>query len=302
MLAIVIGYSVFAILTLLKNRNKNIVMGLFDSLITINLGDSFTPDAGIEAIKQELQHSPEAQFYDLPKGFVGKLRSCLDDCEVQFFYPDAASKPKWLDYPTESLPNRVKADYYGQDMYVGEVNFPHQSFDVIWRSGKVYDIGRVRVDKCLRCSFRRKVRRKDTGQDVRIGSVINRDEWDEFIGSELKAAKGEAIISNLPLTIMKDFWPLILRRDFRLVLPPETHIPFNLKANNRVRILPGMVKLESIVYGLKVNCGVICLPHIILGIGWDEENVVSVRTFEQSECVNCLKQIYKMAWRFCLRP
>jgi hypothetical protein len=217
------------------------LMSLFRGLITINVGDSLEPEAGIAAIKQALQRSHRVQFYDLPKKFIDEFQPYLDNRRVQLFLPAGVNKPDWLDSEEEHLPSRVQAEYYGRNMYVGGINLASQTFDVLWSRGKVYDISRLRQDKCLRCSIRREIRHLDDRPNVRMGSVISQDTHDEFIRTELNYSD-EGIIANIPPSIIEKFLPLIRKQNFRLLLPTKTDFRPDLATKGGVRALPRLAR------------------------------------------------------------
>jgi hypothetical protein len=275
-------------------------MNFLSGLIKINIGDSFNPDVGIKVLKQALEHSRQAQLYDLPGKLLDELRPCLPSHNLQIFLPDTTKKPDWLKIGVEPLPCRIKTTYHGNNMYLGGIKLAHQSFDVVWSRSRIYEINRVRLDKCIRCSLRHKLHSLEPHHKPRLGSVISRETFDDFIHTELECAE-EGIIANLPFQLLRKFLPKIKAQNFRLLLPNGTGNSPELVVGGGVRILPGLVKIHSEVNGQRVNCGGICLPHMHLGIGWDNEDMISLRTFEWPECVNCLKHTYDTAWHLSRR-
>ena len=196
--------------------------------------------------------------------------------------------------------NRLKAVYHGQTMIVGSVILPKIIFDITWWDDEIYDISALTVSKCLNCSHRLRASSKNEGNEALLGSILTVPQAVIEIERHLRQSDW-AFFTNIPTQVITEFMEVLHGKEIKIVLPHGVCVPDHLKKVKNKRAFPNLVKTSSHVHGREVQCGGICLPHIHFGIGWDENEIVSVRSLELSECVKCMHNAHKFGWHFCKR-
>ncbi len=231
---------------------------------------------------------------------LAEITPYLTNKDVTIYLPPKAKVATKLRPYLSSIKNRIKATYHGQLMSVGCIRLSRMLFDIIWQDDEIYDITALTLSKCLTFSHRLNLHSKNTRTELIFGSVLPVSQAVKEIEQHLQKSAW-ALISNLPPVIISQFTNNLHTKDIKLILPHGAKVTPQLKTVRQKRSLPGLVKTSSRIYGREVQCGGICLPNIHFGISWEEDEMVSVRTLELVECIECAHWAHKFGWHFCKR-
>ncbi len=273
---------------------------MLQNIVHLKAGETYALAKGIEVIKEYINDAYSVKIYDPPPSLLNEITPYLANKEITIYLPPKTKIAKDLRPYLAGIKNRIKATYHGQIMTVGCIRLANIIFDIIWQDNEIYDISALTVSKCLACSHRLNLYDKATRNNLIFGSVLATSQAVNEIEGHLRQVDW-ALFTNVPPEMVSSFSNVLQNKKIKLILPHGAEIPPHLKTIKHKRVFPGLLKTSSRVYGREVQCGSICLPHIHFGIGWEKDEIISVRTFELPECVQCVLNAHKLGWHFCKR-
>jgi hypothetical protein len=269
-------------------------------LVTLKAGETYEVAQGIEAIKRAVRRAHSVQIYDPPSRLLSELTPYLAGKQVTIYLLPRDKVADQLHPQVVRIKNRIKAAYHGRTMFLASIRLTRVMFDIIWRGDRIYDISAITISKCLHCTHRANIHSSAEHNGLKLGSVLPVSQALMEIERHLRQAAW-AFFTNIPPEVISQFMTALHNREVKLILPHGTQIPPQLKPVKQARTIPRLVNTRSRIYGREVHCGGICLPHIHFGIGWEGNEIVSVRSFEWLKCVQCLHDIHRLGWHFCKR-
>lgn len=273
---------------------------MLENIITLKAGEIFEVAQGIEAIKQAIQRAYSVQVYDLPPSLLNELAPVLVRREATIYLPPRVKVENQLRPQVVPIKNRVKATCHGQTMFMGHIKLARIMFDIVWQADKIYDISAVTSSKCLRCSHRLNLRTSAEHNGLMFGSILPVSQTITEIEQHLRQADW-VLFSNIPPQVVSQLMSALHNKEVKLILPYGVQLPHQLRPIKQTRTFPRLVMSSSRVYGRRVHCGGICLPHIHFGISWEGDKIISVRSFEWLKCVQCMYDTHRLGWHFCKR-
>ncbi len=274
---------------------------MLGNLFTLKTGETYGIEQGVEAIQKAIKRSYSIKIYDPPPNILVEVAPYLGSKKVSIQLPQDCDISEGLLPNVKRVKNRIKATYHGHTMYVGSISTSRVIFDLIWDENEIYDISAITVTKCLTCSKRSNIRAHDNHDGLLLGSILPTADSIMEIERHLRQSDW-AFFSNIPPHMVSRLVSALHNKDVKLILPHGAKItPDLVHMRRHTRVFPHIVKAHSKIYGRQVQCGGICLPHIHFGIGWDKDEIISVRSFEWLKCVECMHNTHQMGWHFCKR-
>lgn len=276
-------------------------MSLFESIIKISFGASYSVDEGVRIIQREIKRSRRVIFNNIPVTLVEKCLPLLKGKKVSAVFKEnthltsVAGEIKDISYHTAN----IQASYGNKKMNFGCIVLPNIIFDITWdNKDKIQDLTGLKFNRCLKCNFRPNLCEyaENSDRGIHIGKVLRPESGAKHLLNDLQKAE-KAIVVYVPDFFIEKMIPFFNGKDIRILLPYGHRVHPSVKnmpqcRNARSWFTPNLKVYEH----NNAIAGGVCFPHIHYGVAWKDNEVLEVRTIERKECVRCMVEMYFTAW------
>ena len=103
-------------------------------------------------------------------------------------------------------------------------------------------------------------------------------------------------ISNIPMSMLEEFKPLLKDRDLMVILPVGE------RPDETLRELGPMATTKARIYtdfkGTEANAGSIYFARTVYNIAWANDKILNIATMEYGKCVKCMQDTFDGGWRY----
>ncbi|MFQ6106854.1 MAG: hypothetical protein ACE5QF_04625 [Thermoplasmata archaeon] len=103
-------------------------------------------------------------------------------------------------------------------------------------------------------------------------------------------------INGLPMKLIDELRPLLVKKDLKIVLPLGEKPTDDLGKLGEVATTKAKIYVEF--KGEEANSGYIVFPKIMYSVTWSGDRILHVSTMEYAACVKCMMKGFEGAWRY----
>jgi len=273
-------------------------VGIFDNLVSLKVGASFTVEEGIEVIGECIKKYNPIDMINVPDFIVQKFFSLLTDKDVTLYHENVAEAPEEYEklFDVRISEVNIKSDYLEKHANLCIINLARKrSFNIVYADNKIYDIGEVCVAKCLKCIGRNNI--YSSHETISFGSVRT---IADGISQVMKffEKSSNIIVHDLPDPMLSDVLDVLreVSINAKILAHSETSLKKELKKFPRAKILPSYINTKFIHQGIEARTGGVAMDEINFALPWSDGKILEVRTVEWSKCVECMFNMYNAEW------
>jgi len=274
-------------------------MGIFDNLVSLKVGASFTIEKGTEVIGECVRKYNSIEMINVPNFIIQKFLDDLTGKKVTLYHEEGTEA---LDEYEKLFDIRI-SEVHIESAYLKEhgslciINFgKKRSFNIVYAGNKIYDIGEVCVVKCLRCIGRNNLH--SSHETLSFGSVYTPADGIRLVMEYLEKSSN-IIVHDLPDFMLGNILESLREKGVmsaKILASSETSLKKELKEFPKARILPSYIDTKFIYQGIEARTGGVAMDEINFALPWSRDEILEVRTVEWSKCVECMFNMYNAEW------
>ncbi len=276
-------------------------MGLFNKLISLNVGIAFEASEGILAIRRLIEKNASFSFTNTPEFIIKEFSDLFVGKNVKVHKLKEQKLSDDIDsiVNVESSSTRIESCFCGINASLCTVSFgTRYTFNIVYSDGVIHDINQINMVKCLKCLGRNNMHNSHAREKLFFGGTYSVSSGLEKIMEVLETSE-KISVNNPPDFFLAELIELFNKRDkknVKILAAASTSLKKELKTFPNARLLPKYINTEVIYRGLDCQPGGIATECVHFGYAWLNDEIFDIRTAEWEKCTECMFNIYNAVW------
>ncbi len=270
---------------------------------TLQVGEIFPIEEGLNKISHDLQHSRKARISnlrpDLTNRFLESIRSHLGNVEVFAHTEEHLKDLKFNPKQSAACKSRWYQNFLGNRVCMGEVLMPTALYHVLWTDEKIHRVFGVTDPAYLTFMWKKNFMMRLEDEQI-FSTVYDREEGLEVIRKKAETSSVFRLLV-LPPALVRQLIPSVLRGDFQIILSRRDPLARKLLEDPDVRV-GSDAKIFMIYGGEECTVGSIRLNHELFSIMWRQDKVFAVMKYDNLIFANYFGKAFDTAWKYSKKP